>query len=126
MFKKFGQHTVSVHIKLWWHYPDELPTLHIYIGGSVFILPIVCFQLHLVPVARAEAGAQLYILLKFHGIEFPLWRLQIAILGPETLSLRHSLSWVDIKYLVYLLLFPEKSGFKSLAVFVLDIYYKSE
>ena len=62
-----------------------------FIEGSVFNLPFVCFQLHLVPYRRS----QFYILLKFHAIEFPLWRLQIAILGPDTLSsLCHlSLSW---------------------------------
>ena len=104
IFPNFRLHTLNVHIKLscdkrtmiiieMMTVDSTIFVAYIFVEeGSVFNLPIVCFQLHLVPCRRRS---QLYILLKFHAIEFPLWRLQIAILGPDTLSsLCHlSLSW---------------------------------
>ena len=125
IFIKFGLHTRNVHIGL---LKDIIiivtasATLiaYIFIEGSVFNLLIVCFQLHLVPCRPSQ---QLYILLKFHAIEFPLWRLQIAILGPDTLnSLCHlSLSWQLTSNNSHYYSWRKADWRRSLALFALDI-----
>lgn len=115
--KVWAAHTECSHravkrilLLLWWWLFPPLSTLIAYIfierdEGSVFNLLIVCFQLHLVPCRRS----QLYILLKFHAIEFPLWRLQIAILGPDTLaSLCHPRSFGSWHQIIHIIIPREK------------------